>query len=252
MIRRLIAVGTVAASSLMASASSAQTTGNFGQKGEFIFSADRLFDIFAYGNNRSHPDNTTNQDTVVQGTSIGLFGGTSANAFGTIIRGYGTVYNIPRLGFDYTIIDNLTLGGDVLLYFALGGGIHQDPNPTSQDLPSGSLFGVFPRVGYIININDLIAFWLRGGVHFWNAQANQAGGQGSANAHAFGIDLDPSIVITPVQHFGFFAGPALDWGFLGGGNLARCDNAPCNQQTYNYFTLQSLNFSLSAGLLGWF
>lgn len=255
MIRKLIAVGTVAGLAFVASNSAAQTTGtgSFGQQGQFIFSADRLFDVFAYGNNKLHPDNTSNQDTTVQGTSIGLFGGTSAAAFGGLAGSYATVYNVPRFGFDYTIINNLAIGGDLLLFFALGGSSHTDPSSMSTDLASGSLFGIFPHIGYILNLNDIISFWLRGGLHFWNAQINgKCGGSDSVNAHAFGFDVDPSIVISPVQHFAFFAGPALDWGFVGGGSTTRFDNPPtCNTQTTTSYGIQSLNFSVSAGLLGW-
>jgi hypothetical protein len=255
MIRKLIAVGTVAGLAFVASNAAAQATtgtGSFGQQGQFIFSADRLFDVFAYGNNKIHPDNTSNQDTTIQGTSFGLFGGTSAN-LNPLSGGYGTVYNVPRFGFDYTIIPNLAVGADLMLYFALGGSSHTDPSMTSTDLASGSLFGIFPHVGYILGLNDMISFWLRGGLHFWNAQVNgKCGGSDSANAHAFGFDLDPSIVISPVQHFAFFAGPALDWGFLGGASTTSFDNPPtCNTMTTKSAGLQELNFSLSAGLLGW-
>jgi hypothetical protein len=257
MIRRFVAVGTVAGLSLVASSSSAADPGaaSLGQQGQFIFSADRLFDVFAYGNNKFHPDNSSNADTTVQGTSLGLFGGTSAAFGGLTGTSFGTVYNIPRFGFDYTIINNLTIGGDLLLFFSLGGSTHTDPTPTSTDLPSANVFGIFPHVGYIYGVNDLLSFWLRGGLHFWNAQINGrcgAIGTPSTNAHAFGIDLDPSIVISPVRHFAFFAGPALDWGFLGGTSTTTFDNPPmCNMTTTTNNGLTSLNFSLSAGLLGW-
>jgi hypothetical protein len=252
MMRKLLAVATGLGVMFIGSQALAQPAGaaEFGRQGQFIFSADRLFDIFAYDNNKSHPDNTNNQDTTVQGTSIGLFGATSIDFAGA--GGYGTIYNIPRLGFDYTIADHLTIGGDVLLFFALGGSTHLDPQPTSTDLPSGSIFGIFPHIGYILGMSDMLSFWLRGGLHFWNAQINgKCGGVDSTNEHAVGFDLDPSLVITPVQHFGFFAGPALDMGF-GGGSTTRYDNPPtCNTQTTTNSGLTTINFSLSAGLLGW-
>jgi hypothetical protein len=259
MIRRLIAVGTIAGLSLVASTSSAADTGSFGQQGQFIFSADRLFDLFAYGNIKTHPDAMPNNVLTNQGTSFGLFGGTSqafASAIGatTGVGGaYGTVYNIPRFGFDYTIINNLTIGGDLLLYFALGGSTHTDPSTMSTDLPSGNLIGLFPHVGYIFGVNDLLSFWLRGGLHYWNAQVNgKCGGNNTVNTHAFGVDIDPSIVISPVRHFAFFAGPALDAGFLGGASGTSFGMPPaCPQTQLPNANLSMLNFSLSAGLLGW-
>ena len=257
--RLLVAVGVVSSLAFVTSQSAAQAanSGSFGQQGQFIFSANRLFDAYAYGNYRYHPDNSNNQDTVVQGTSAGGFGGTSAllglspNALKN--GSYGTVYNVPRLGFDYTVFPNLAVGGDLLVYFALGGSTHQDPNSTSSDIAGMNLFGIFPHVGYIVGVNDLLSFWLRGGLHFWNAQIDgKCGGSDSLNVHAFGLDVEPSVVISPVQHFAFFAGPALDWG-TGGVTDTQLTNAPtCNSQQSTNYGLTALNFSFTAGLVGWF
>jgi hypothetical protein len=257
MIRRLIAVGTVAALSLVASASSAADTGtgSFGQQGQFIISADRIFALFAYTNNKFAPDNTTNQDTTVSATSVALIGGNGAVGLGSGIAGIGaangTFYNIPRFGFDYTVINNLTVGGDAILFFALGGSSHTNPNTNSTDLPSGNAVGIAPRVGYILGINDMISFWLRGGVHFYAAQANSVGGMAgctppSTTAHVFGLDINPQLVISPAQHFGIMVGPTFDWGFLGGASVP----AGCSQTTN--FSYTSLHFGITSGLVTWF
>ncbi len=266
MLRRITVLGALAGPLLAAPAAHAQTAATageaFGAKGQFIFSAERLFDLFAYTNNKFNPDGTTNNDTTISGSSVSLLYGANGtptlagNQFGQVSSGVGTFYTVPRIGFDYTIIDNLTIGGDLVVFFGLGGSAHTNPSTQSQDLPSSNLFGIAPRVGYIIGMNDVLSFWLRGGLHFYNMNVDTTTGQingcapGQTNVHVFGFDLDPQVVISPTNHFAFTAGPALDWGALGGvevpdpgvGNCARTTNA----------SFESLHFGLNAGLLGWF
>jgi hypothetical protein len=257
MIRRLIAVGTVAALSLVASASSAADTGtgSFGQQGQFIISADRLFALFAYTNNKVSPDNVSNADLTISGTSVGIIGGNSAVGLGgggtSLGATNGTFYNVPRFGFDYSVINNLTVGGEAIVFFSLGGSAHQNPNSNSTDLPSGNILGIAPRVGYVLGINDLLSFWLRGGLHFYAAQVNSVGGMAgctppSSTAHVFGLDINPQLIITPAQHFGIMVGPTFDWGFVGGASTP----AGCSQT--NNFSYTSLNFGLTSGLVTWF
>jgi len=266
MLRKLAAAGAAIGTLLVATLAQAQEKpGAFGEQGQFIFSANRLFGLFGYENVKSAQDNTNNQDTTVSATSISLFYGSSTTALGAsapAAAGVDTFYTVPRLGFDYTIIPNLTIGGDLIAFFALGGSSHTNPNTYSTDLPSGNVLGIAPRVGYIIGLNDIVSIWLRGGLHFYNMQVNEpnapnqgqpppnACSPGSFTAHVFGFDLDPQLVISPIPHFGFMVGPAFDWAPAGGYSVPTPVQGNCGQ-TQNG-SVQLLHFGATAGLLGWF
>jgi hypothetical protein len=271
MLRKLAAAGAAIGTLLVATVSQAQEKGEFGDQGQFIFGADRLFSLFAYTQNNLTTQGNPQISTSYTGTSMSLFwganyiyggGSTNVGAFGA---GNPTFYSPPRLGFDYTIIPHLTLGGEVIAFFTLGGNRSDSANgqTVSNASPSGNTFGLAPRVGYIIGMNDMISFWLRGGLSYYNGNVSmnhpncQANTQGtdSFNVWDFGLDLDPQVVISPIPHFAFMAGPALDWGFVGNASQSTANQGPggqCNNGTTtvtdNY---TAVNFSITGGLVGW-
>jgi hypothetical protein len=253
MMRRLTTLGAAIGALLVASPASAQQAGGkaFGDQGEFIFGADRLFSLFAFTQAQITPNNT-NFTTTVTGTSMAFFGGLNANSLGA---GNPTFYNIPRLGFDYTIINGLTLGGEAIAWFTLGGSNSTTGGPSNPN-PGGNLFGIAPRVGYIFNLSDVFAIWPRGGVSYYDANVSTPSQGGrcndTKNADVFGIDIDPVLTISPAQHFAFMAGPTLDWGFLGGYSTSEANNPTCNPTTNTSNSYNALNFAINAGLLGWF
>ena len=257
--RALTVLGAVVSSMLIAASAQAQDKATaFGSQGQYILSANRLFSVFAYTNNKISPDGVQNADTTYNATSIALVGGTPSAALGAGAAGVGaangTFYNVPRFGFDYAIIDKLTIGGEAILFFNLGGSAHLNGSSTSQDLASGNVWGLAPRVGYVIGMTDMLSIWLRGGLHYYNAQVNTAAaGPGACSppasaAHVFGLDLDPTLVISPGAHVGVMVGPVLDWGFLGGGSVP----AGTSCSATNNFSYTSLNFGITSGLLGTF
>lgn len=251
--RALTVLGAAVFSMLVATSAEAQDKGTFGQQGQFILSANRMFGLFSYNNNKFTPDGSNNT-TTVNSTAIGLIGGNAGaqvgagNVGGPVIN--GTFYNVPRFGFDYAVIDKLTIGGEAILFFSLGGSAHVDPGTGSTDLQAGNILGLAPRVGYVLGLNDLLSFWLRGGLHFYNAQINTAPTGActppATSAHVFGLDLDPQLVISPSSHVGIMVGPVLDWGFLGG------YSTPAGCSTTSNGSYQSLNFGITSGLLGTF
>jgi hypothetical protein len=260
MLRRLATLGAALGALLVASPANAQQAGkSFGDQGEFIFGADRLFPLFAYTSQTFTVSNTTNSTTIT-GTSMALFGGTNAVAFGgggagTVVAGNPTFYNVPRLGFDYTIIPNLTIGGEAIVFFTLGGSTTTGGGSNSN--PGGNAFGIAPRVGYIFALSDVFALWPRAGLSYYDANYSAQSAafnrcNDTANANVFGLDIDPVITISPIQHFAFTAGPTLDWGFTGGATTTAPTSADCSKTTTASNSYTALNFSINAGLLGWF
>jgi hypothetical protein len=256
MLRRLATLGAALGALLVASPASAQqTAANFGDQGQFIFGADRLFGLFAFTQNQATPSGT-NATTTVTGTDMAFFGGLNSVSAGAFTAGNPTFYNVPRLGFDYTIIKGLTLGGEAIAFFTLGGSTSTGNAPSTSN-PGGSVFGIAPRVGYIFALNDVFAIWPRGGLSYYDANFSVRDGRfnvcnDTANANVFGLDIDPVLTISPAQHFAFMVGPTLDWGFTGGYSTSTPQNGVCSQTTNTSNNYQAINFAINAGLLGWF
>jgi hypothetical protein len=274
MMRKLLAVAAGLGVTLAGSQALAQPAGaEFGRQGEFIFSADRLFGFFAFTSDKVDvPDaNAQSHNITTNQTSFSFFWGSNGSFFPTLVQGGGgafnlspgtsTFYSVPRLGFDYTIIDNLTIGGNLILFFTVGSSNNehiQRGNATTDNSvsnPGVLVFGFAPRVGYIINVSPLLSLWLRGGLSYYRGQAKDVNNNVNPqvtttdSADTFGIDFDPQLVISPVPHFAFTVGPALDVGF--GGHLTHdVQTGSTDQNTsVNY---SQVNFAVNAGLLGWF
>lgn len=111
-------------------------------------------------------------------------------------QGIGTI-QYPRVGFDYFIIDGLSIGGNAGISF--------------NSLGAGTVgFNVLPRIGYAFELSKTFEFWPRGGVgaHFVDAGA---GGNGSAV-----LSLEGMFLLEMVPHALFEFGPFFDAAFANG------------------------------------
>ncbi|HEY3818873.1 MAG TPA: hypothetical protein VGL81_16995 [Polyangiaceae bacterium] len=270
MVRRLTAIAAGVGVMLVGSLAHAQSRSTFGDPGEFIFSADRLFPVLGYSNESTTqagqlPTGISKISTSESSSSLGFFWGGSPGYVVPLGGNNATLPNlftVPRLGFDYTIIPNLTVGGDVVLFFTLGGtqSTETDNNAggkqtVSTNEPKSTIFGLAPRVGYVLHLTDLFHVWLRGGLSVYLAGVKQTVENNnvqvttSFDAHQWAIDLDPQFVITPVPHFGFTAGLTADIPFGGGYSV----NVNQPNSTTSVSAGQSLVFvGMTAGLVGWF
>jgi hypothetical protein len=175
----------------------------FGNKGDITFAAERLMGLYFY-------------DEGVGETNIGLamapFGAPIAPSF----------YQVPRLGVDYFIIDNLSIGG------SLGFGdmsVHDQTLANGVRTNGGTVSGAFinPRVGYALEFNRTFGFWPRGGFTYRNFGGDEE----------FALTLEAMFYAAPVEHFAIILGPLMDLGIAGSGDEAK-------------------NFALfSGGLVGW-
>jgi hypothetical protein len=114
-------------------------------------------------------------------------------------------------GVDYFVIDNLSIGGEVL--FALSGGARTDhfgngtPDRTA-DTQSGTYFGLMPRVGYNIALSNLFSIWPRGGIGFQTVSYSGANAQDRSETAWF-VFADVPFLLHPVEHFFIGAGPGV-------------------------------------------
>ncbi len=263
MMRTLTAVGATLGVLLTAPLASAQAAagGAFCQQGQFIVSADRLFPLFEYtrvSQDAFAPGAGVNKDvTTTTQTSLGfLWGGT--------LPAVETFYTVPRVGFDYTIVDHVTVGGEIIAFFTLGGSASREVDRTNNtstttntDQPAWTVFGIAPRGGYVLGLTDVFSVWLRGGFSFYTANQKStftdptgAKTTTTVNVQQFAIDLDPQLVITPIHHFGFTVGLTGDIP-IGGGHSQEVV-AP-NGNSVNQSAPSSLAYiGVTAGMLGWF
>jgi hypothetical protein len=267
--RRLMAVAASIGVLLTASLAHAQGREAFGHQGQFIISADRLVPIFSYthtaqDNYNPGPGNSKAVAFYNQ-TSISLLWGsvssTPAASDGLNRIPSDTFFTVPRVGFDYVIVPNVTIGGNVVVFFTLGGSNGTDvtanngsTTTTKFDNPGALVFGVAPRGGYILPLTDLFSLWLRGGFSYYVASAkssNNANPQSSlsTSANQFALDLDPQFVITPVPHFGFTVGLTADIP-LAGGHSAETVTGGTSRTTSAWSSIFFLG--VTGGILGYF
>jgi hypothetical protein len=273
MMRSLTAVGAMLGVLLAAPLAKAQGRAeSFGEKGQFIIGADRLFDLFAFtsvsANQFGPPPGVTKIVTTDTQTSMGLLWGSSEIPNNTPNGSlYLTnFYTVPRVGFDYTIVNNVTVGGELIVWFTLGGheSTETDNNngsstTTTTGRPGQATFGIAPRGGYILQLSDMFSLWLRGGFSIYSTSTNTSNTANgvttstSLGAQQFAIDLDPQFVFTPMRHVGFTAGLTADIP-IGGGHWSNTTISGNNTTiTQNSSLPQSIAFfGVTVGTLVWF
>ncbi len=252
---------------LSAASARAQAHGELGEKGQLIFSADRLVPLLAYTNNSSGTTTSGGSISLFYGNNswMGTSTGTGPGAAGatTLAWGNPTFYTSPRLGFDYTVISNLTVGGNFVVAFPTGGNASSCTGNicTQADTAGGNVWGLAPRAGYIIGIPEMMAIWLRGGLSYYHSNTSvsvvPAGCPSTSitgNSGVFGLDLEPEFVVTPINHFAFEIGPTLDWGFAGNASVEQPTGgaAPCGSTTKTSQGYTSLYLGVTGGIFGWF
>lgn len=166
--------------------------GGFGAEGNFVFSAERLF---GFSNDKLSIDDPGN-DVTFKGFGFGWTGGNS------------TPYNAPRLGLDYFISNNLSVGGSLgYASFEIDDGDGNDTDSTG--------FILAPRVGYMIGISDVFGFWPRGGFTYYSFD--------DPDYDQLGLTLEALLSIAPRTGFGFVTGLVFDLGFSGEREFGQTD-----------------------------
>lgn len=231
---------------------SAQEANGFGEKGQLILSVDRLMPLLSYS---SQSETSTQGGLTVKtsdsGTSAALLFGSEPTL--------AVVHTLPRIAFDFTIVNHLTVGGSIAAVFGLGGSREVDAgNGTpvrKTDTPSRTVIGFAPRVGYVLPVGRNFAFWPRLGFALYSVSSKSDNVVANAVVTTtntdtlFSLDLDPQFVWTPIQHFFFNVGPLLNIP-LSGSRSVEVEQGPRSDTTKSDLSL--FHFGLSAGLGGWF
>ncbi len=275
--RTLTAVGASLVALTAAPAAMAQAKGEFGQQGQFIIGADRLLSFLGYShysydlptggltkNNLSFSEWSMSffYGSNPVASNVPAFGGPGNIGAGAALGAYGTnlAFTVPRVGLDYVVVPNVTIGGDIILYFTLGGNTSTEQDTqggttttTSDGNPGITLFGIAPRGGYILGLNDMFSLWLRGGFSYYTWTAKQTTNNGNTTVTAGqnqpAIDLEPQIVFTPIPHVGFTAGLTMDIPFAGGWSNS-VEQGGTTQSNSGGASI--LYFGLTMGMLAYF
>jgi len=174
--QKLETPGSPAAEAAPTTSSSSGPTG-FGDSGQFVLSAERLF-----GYNWDHE-------------SVGTRTGTSSTytLLGNPAGAANYPYDWPRLGFDYFMTKSISAGA--ALAFAR----------TTSGSNSSNVFQVAPRVGYGMMVGPWLGVWPRAGVTY----------VGATNQSYLGLTIDLAAVITVAQHLAITFAPVANIGLTG-------------------------------------
>ncbi len=99
---------------------------------------------------------------------------------------------VVQPALDYFVIDNLSVGGVLSL-------THSSP----EEGDSFFTFGIGPRIGYNIPINDVLSFWPRAGIVYRRLS------RGDASAYTINTGIYAPLMIHPVEHFFIGFGPNI-------------------------------------------
>jgi hypothetical protein len=228
----ILGIATALALTAVASPGAAQ---EFGKKGDAVFSAERLF---GFQSTHVHEDDAgpMGDDLDNDWTYFGI------GWRGNYISDFSP-YDVPRFGFDYLVIDGLSIGGS--LGFATIDGDTDNGFFGLGDDPNGTSFLINPRVGYVYMFSKVIGIWPRGGIVFHSFSV-EGDNDEKVSENGFGLNLECMFPIVPGEHWGFLVGPTFDIDFTGEreyefpGPPADFDN----DRTYRTIGLQ-------AGIFGW-
>ena len=174
--QKLETPGSPAAEAAPPTSSSAPT--GFGDGGQFVLSAERLFG-YTYSRRTGNP--SSNSFTVL------------AQPFGTSTYAYGA----PRIGFDGFVTKSFSLGGSLSFF------------RTSAGNGSTTGFEVAPRIGYGMMVGPWLGVWPRIGVTYVYASTDGP----SLKYLALTVEGLLAIVVSP--HLVITFGPTLDLGLSG-------------------------------------
>lgn len=180
-------------------------------KGTLIISAERVFGFSSTG------------------TKVGDAPETRQTQYGFLWSNPQSVYQTARMGIDYLLIDNVTVGGAL-------GIAHSKTDLPSGDTDSTTNLLFAPRVGYLFGGTGVLSFWARVGPSFW-----RTAGSGDVSAWGFAVNVEPAIIISPYSHLGIYLGGAIDLGLAGKVSIGdRSENATMT------------NYGVNSGLAAWF
>jgi len=188
-----------------------------GTQGDAILSAERLFGVRGEKRHEDRPAPNVDWEYSQLGIGIGF-------AVDELVP-----YNIPRLAFDYAVINKLTVGGAV-------GFSSADRELRGQGSATTTTFLLQPRVGFLHMFGRVAGIWARGGFAYHRSAQEDVYAESG-----FGLNLEAHIPIVFVEHFGMTVGFTFDQSLTANYDPAASVDYPVMYQS----------FALQVGLFGW-
>jgi hypothetical protein len=236
----------IAVSSFATVAPAFAQDGGFGKTGQIMLSADRLFGLsfpsVAIEDGDSHNKTTSSR------TNISLL-------FPPLSL-VQSPYEIPRAAFDVNVASGFTVGGAIGFLSSTGKKVEpaMGAAPPDREDATITMFLFSPRLGYVIPITPMFAFWPRAGITYFNIGSESTStGMNPVTTKTtiggFAVDIEPMFVITPVNHFGITVGPTVDIPLSGTRSVTQTppDPTPAADDKIKY-----TSYGLNVGLLGYF
>lgn len=117
-------------------------------------------------------------------------------------------FAVPRLGLDFILPSNLTLGGAVG-FTRLSASVSSGSQ--SQDVGSVFLYTLTPRVGYRIPLSDKVDLTPRAGLTFAGASASPSDSKNDASIFAIAIGADAPVAFRLTDSFNVLVGVGIDY-----------------------------------------
>jgi hypothetical protein len=225
----------------LTSAASAQDS--FATAGRFAVGAERVI---------GYASTTTKVDTEFQPGNVKYELEETRTQFDFLAKGdVSNPFVAPRIGFDYFVIDGLSIGG-ALGYTSDEVDGDETLGNVNGDLDRVKTSGwlIAPRVGYCFMFSDTVGIWPRGGFTYaaGKEETEPPGNQPDSKLEFTLLDLtlEGMLVVTPVPHVGFMVGPTIDLAVAGSGE----SNQGNTSQDLDEVRVTTLG--LQAGVFAWF
>lgn len=255
--RKVVLFGVLAAA--MATVSGASAAGaasgdmnGMAEKGHLYVSADRVFGVswsqLSVEQSRTVGNTTITTSDKYGATTVGLLWSNTS-----LGNGVPVVYLMPRVGVDFTVINNLTIGGNLGYTHSSGSRDNNNGNVTTTiDQGTQSGFLLAPRVGYVLGLGPSIGLWLRGGVTYYNVGASSAPRNNGTDIDTvtlsgLALNLDPQFVITPVEHFFFTAGLAVDIPMTGSYENKNVNGSVTTTESIDHYKFTNIGLTFGIG-----
>jgi hypothetical protein len=117
-------------------------------------------------------------------------------------------FAVPRLGLDFILPSNLTLGG-AIGFTRLSASASSGSQ--SQDIGSVFLYTLTPRIGYRIALSDRVDLTPRAGLTFAGASASPSDSKNDASIFAIAIGADAPVAFRMTDSFNLLVGVGIDY-----------------------------------------
>ncbi len=133
--------------------------------------------------------------------------------FGLGLASQSGVMGLGRVGIDYIMDNQLSLGGAIGVSTSGGDTETKAAGITiNTESPSATSFVLAPRVGYVLSLSDKLSLWPRGGFTYAHVGVDAPNGDAVLSASEIALSLEVPLLFMPHGGVGFTLSPTLDWG----------------------------------------